>query len=119
MTRKEDRPLGRTLALGAADPDPSTLRNWGLIADGCIRPVGSGGPENQAVATERRWRRRASSQAWMTNSTPPVAAFVAGIGSRRRHDDVLDLRHVAIRGCGSLVLGASTLTRVHVRRVPV
>ena len=44
----------------------------------------------------------------------PLAAV-----SRRRDDDVLDLRHVAPGGRGGLLRGAPALASVHVRRVPV
>ena len=37
----------------------------------------------------------------------------------RRHDNVLDLRHVATGGRGGLLRGAPALASVHVRRIPV
>ena len=50
---------------------------------------------------------------------PGWAGSPGGHGSRGRHDDVLDLRHVAVGGRRGLAGAASALPGVHVGRVPV
>src|SRR5689334_13607743 len=58
---------------------------------------------------------------WIEGTVRPLARRKSqgDVPSRRRYDDVLDLRHMATGDRGGFVRSVPALTRVHVRRVPV
>jgi hypothetical protein len=59
---------------------------------------------------------------WSPPHSPPALSWRAAASpsaTAGSHDDVLDLRHVAVGGGGRLLRGAPLLASVHVRGVPV
>src|SRR4051812_34437543 len=77
-----------------------------------------------STRTTRPRRRSAVSGSELSHtgarsSAVSALSVVRGTGLRGAHDYVLDLRHVAPGGCGSILRAAATLASVEIGRVPV